>query len=49
MIQGEAVGGTVPWTVAVAVGDGHITVKANGQVVSELFEEDRCQKIPATW
>ena len=49
MIQGEAVGGTAPWTVAVAVGNGHITVKANGQVVSELFEEDRCQRIPATW
>jgi chemotaxis protein CheD len=49
LIQGEAVGGTVPRTVTVSVADGHITVKANGEIVSSLFEEDSCRKIPAAW
>ena len=49
MIEGEEVGGSAPRTVTVAVGDGHITVKANGKPVAELFEEDRCKKVPAQW
>ena len=40
LIQGEAVGGNAPRTVTVSVADGHITVKSNGEVVSQLFEED---------
>ena len=49
LIQGEAVGGNAPRTVTVSVADGHITVKSNGEVVSQLFEEDSCHKIPAGW
>jgi chemotaxis protein CheD len=36
MIRGEAVGGNSPRTVTLAVADGHITVKADGRVVSDL-------------
>lgn len=36
LIQGEAVGGTTPRTVTVAVADGQVTVKSDGRFVTEL-------------
>lgn len=36
LIDGEAVGGTAPRTVTVAVANGQVTVKVDGRVITEL-------------
>ena len=36
MVHGEDVGGVAPRTVTIAVASGHVTVKSDGRVVTEL-------------